>query len=433
MKVWRDGDPEPESPQLMFTDSTLSAGVFGVESDIPPTHGMPAQVSATFDDLAFTFPPAPNPVTLAPYDIYLWESPMPVPQVEGPFFTPGSPEKPDMRGDITTANEWPDLRITGQVTDVDGQPIPGLKLDFWQVDDQGSYDNSGGHDLRGHLFTDEQGNYELWTVMPANYESIRSRHLHAKIGGENRGFDSWAYTTQVYFPEPYDNDIDSDGSPDKVIEGGVVTDLDAIALGDDFITAGDLERVGAEFSDLVGNILTVNNDPLVDGYFDTTLNIMMPQVFQAPGSLVPLQAGDSDQDLDFDQLDLVQVQVAAKYLTGQPATWGEGDWNAAPGGSPGNPPPGDGLFNQFDIIAAQQGATYLAGPYAAIQPSGHSGDGQTSLVYNASSGELSLDAPAGMELTLGNVDVVYVPEPTSALLLSIGLMIGLSRIRRRKH
>ena len=36
-----------------------------------------------------------------------------------------------------------------------------------------------------------------------------------------------------------------------------------------------------------------------------------------------LQAGDADMDLDFDQLDLVQVQIAAKYLTGQPATWGE--------------------------------------------------------------------------------------------------------------
>ena len=43
-----------------------------------------------------------------------------------------------------------------------------------------------------------------------------------------------------------------------------------------------------------------------------------------------LQAGDADMDCDFDQLDLVQVQVAAKYLTGEPATWGEGDWDAAP-------------------------------------------------------------------------------------------------------
>ena len=34
-----------------------------------------------------------------------------------------------------------------------------------------------------------------------------------------------------------------------------------------------------------------------------------------------LQAGDSNQDLQFNQLDLVQVQIAAKYLSGQAATW----------------------------------------------------------------------------------------------------------------
>ena len=60
--------------------------------------------------------------------------------------------------------------------------------------------------------------------------------------------------------------------------------------------------------------------------------------------MTSLLAGDADQDMDFDQLDLVQVQVAAKYLTGQAATWGEGDWDGAPGGTPGNPPAGDGLL-----------------------------------------------------------------------------------------
>ena len=282
MKVWRDGEPEPESPQLMFSDSTLSTGTFGVGPSISPAHPKQAQVSATFDDLSFTFPPPRSSVTLAPYDIYLWESPVPVPQIEGPFFTPGSPEKPDMRGDVATKDGWPELRITGQVTDLDGEPIPGLKLDFWQVDDQGSYDNSGGYDLRGHLFTDDQGNYELWTVMPANYESFRTRHLHAKLGGENLGFDSWAYTTQLYFPEPYDNDINADGTSDKVIVAGVPTDLDVIALAEDFLAIGDVDAAGAEFSDLASNILTLNNDPLVDGYFDTTLDIMMPHVFQRP-------------------------------------------------------------------------------------------------------------------------------------------------------
>ena len=79
-----------------------------------------------------------------------------------------------------------------------------------------------------------------------------------------------------------------------------------------------------------------------------------------------LQPGDADQDLDFDQLDLVKVQVAAKYLTGQAATWGEGDWNGAPGGTVGNPPPGNGLFDQLDIISALSAGKYLTGPYAAM-------------------------------------------------------------------
>ena len=86
------------------------------------------------------------------------------------------------------------------------------------------------------------------------------------------------------------------------------------------------------------------------------------------GGGTALQPGDANMDLKFDQLDLVQVQIAAKYLTGQAATWGEGDWDRAPGGSPGSPPPGDGLFNQLDIIAALNAGKYLTGPYAAIGP-----------------------------------------------------------------
>ena len=117
-----------------------------------------------------------------------------------------------------------------------------------------------------------------------------------------------------------------------------------------------------------------------------------------------LQAGDADQDLDFDQLDLVQVQIAAKYLNGQPATWGEGDWDGAPGGEQGNPPAGNGFFDQLDIISALAVGTYLTGPYAAVTAGGSVGDGQTSVVYDTGTGELRVDAPAGMELTSINID-----------------------------
>lgn len=138
-----------------------------------------------------------------------------------------------------------------------------------------------------------------------------------------------------------------------------------------------------------------------------------------------LQAGDANQDLQFDQLDLVKVQIAAKYLTGRAATWGEGDWNAAPGGTVGNPPPGDQRFDQLDIIAALAPGHYLAGPYAAVAPNGRTGDGQTSLAYDATAGNLSVDAPAGIELTSINIDsdLIYIPEPSACVLLAVGLLM----------
>jgi hypothetical protein len=115
-----------------------------------------------------------------------------------------------------------------------------------------------------------------------------------------------------------------------------------------------------------------------------------------------LQAGDADMNLSFDQLDLVMVQVAAKYLSGQAATWGEGDWNGAPGGSPGNPPAGNGQFDQLDIIAALAPGHYLTGSYAAIP-----GD-------------------------IGGLDPVYVPEPSTVALLVIGLTAVVAARRRRR-
>ena len=131
-----------------------------------------------------------------------------------------------------------------------------------------------------------------------------------------------------------------------------------------------------------------------------------------------LWAGDADQDLDFDQLDLVRVQIAAKYLSANPATWGEGDWNGAPGGQPDSPPAGDGFFNQLDIIAALAPGHYLTGPYAAIVPGGRKDDEQTSIVYDPSTGELAVNAPASTELTSINIDSaasIFTGEPAQNL------------------
>lgn len=113
-----------------------------------------------------------------------------------------------------------------------------------------------------------------------------------------------------------------------------------------------------------------------------------------------LEAGDADMDCDFDQFDLVQVQVAAKYLSGEAATWGEGDWNGAPGGSVIDKisPPGDGQFNQLDIIAALNQGGYLTGSYCA---------------------DVGFAALA-------------IPEPSTFSLLALGLTGMLLRLRRRR-
>jgi hypothetical protein len=158
-----------------------------------------------------------------------------------------------------------------------------------------------------------------------------------------------------------------------------------------------------------------------------------------------LRAGDANQDRAFDQLDLVQVQQANKYLTGSPATWGEGDWNGAPGGQPGNPPEGDGLFDQRDLVAALVEGTYLTGPYAATRPESPLDDDLSQSIskatFSADFGRLELEnsaepawSPSGMlgepavgwSLTGGGASrqasIVNVPEPAAIVLLVVSAM-----------
>ena len=183
---------------------------------------------------------------------------------------------------------------------------------------------------------------------------------------------------------------DSIGRQGQVLEADVSEDVRAWAAGE--------PNYGWGF-------LPVGNDGYGVTSFENATNPVPQLTLVFSGAAKPLlQAGDADQDLDFDQLDLVQVQIASKYLTGAAATWGEGDWNAAPGGSQGSPPAGDGQFNQIDIIAALNAGKYLTGPYAAIVKGGSSGDGQTSITYNVATGEVGVDAPAGTNLTSINID-----------------------------
>ena len=66
-------------------------------------------------------------------------------------------------------------------------------------------------------------------------------------------------------------------------------------------------------------------------------------------------AGDTNEDREFNQFDIIKMLQGGKYLTGLAATWMEGDFD------------GNGVFNQHDIILTQQTrpSHYLQGPFAA--------------------------------------------------------------------
>lgn len=125
-------------------------------------------------------------------------------QTEGPYYTPNTPERASLLEPGVTGTT---LIVSGQVLSTGCQPIARALLDFWHADDAGQYDNVGFR-LRGHQFTDEQGQFRLETIVPGVYTG-RTRHIHVKVQAPNGP----VLTTQLYFPNEPANDRDSIFNP----------------------------------------------------------------------------------------------------------------------------------------------------------------------------------------------------------------------------
>ena len=158
--------------------------------------------------------------------------------VEGPYYVGGAPllERPyvlphreDEPGQI--------LYFSGSVCSTGGRPLGGAVLDFWQADATGRYSQfdypEPRWNLRGRLRTDEQGRFEVRTVVPAAYEipkagptgkllaalgrhAFRPAHLHVKLGHE--GYEP--LTTQLYVGGDrwIDSDVVGAVKPSLVVE-----------------------------------------------------------------------------------------------------------------------------------------------------------------------------------------------------------------------
>jgi protocatechuate 3,4-dioxygenase beta subunit len=115
-----------------------------------------------------------------------------IPETEGPFFTPRSPLRSDLREPGIKGRP---VELSGLVLTRSCRPVVGALVDLWQADDSGEYDNQGFR-LRGHVFTDAEGRYAFRTIMPGLYPG-RTRHYHVKVQAPARP----VLTTQFYFPD----------------------------------------------------------------------------------------------------------------------------------------------------------------------------------------------------------------------------------------
>ncbi len=92
--------------------------------------------------------------------------------VFGPFFVEGSPHV-ELGGDLARGHTGDPCYMHGRVIGVDGEPVAGARVEVWQSDEDGfydvQYDDLNHMQGRGHLFSDDEGRWSFWSVLPVAY------------------------------------------------------------------------------------------------------------------------------------------------------------------------------------------------------------------------------------------------------------------------
>src|SRR5690625_3672309 len=143
------------------------------------------------------------------------------PSLLGPYFIEGSPLIEKEPGKPLEVTQRPDeagelFYLKGDVSNVDGEVLPNTRVEMWQNDATGKYSafdsDAPRYNFRGHFYTDENGDFEVKTIVPLPYSipnqgptgefleyidqhPMRPAHLHFMF--EKEGHET--LITQVFF------------------------------------------------------------------------------------------------------------------------------------------------------------------------------------------------------------------------------------------
>lgn len=147
------------------------------------------------------------------------------PPLDAPFELP---HRPDESGDRT--------RVSGRVTDADGNPLAGANLDIWQADADGCYASfmpgPPEGNLRGQVCTGADGGYEFTTVIPgpytipldgptgkmtaaADWSPWRPAHIHLIVSAD--GYEPLVTQLFIDTSDHLDNDVASAVKPELIV------------------------------------------------------------------------------------------------------------------------------------------------------------------------------------------------------------------------
>ncbi len=146
---------------------------------------------AAFGALSLAIPTSLSSVAEA------WESAetkklSPTPACElGPFYKRLAPSAANMR---TDKDPGMPLALSGIVYSVSGEILQDAKVEIWQTDHFGHYDNSG-YRFRTTLQSDGKGSYQTGSVMPGHYPQRVCQHVHYLVTAAGHK----PLVTQLYF------------------------------------------------------------------------------------------------------------------------------------------------------------------------------------------------------------------------------------------